>query len=103
MCLAGAVSRAYKRQASTHFGNALVPFIDKLLASDPSAPFEEQCLRFHETRRAVKTASSEQVRQPIYTGGMGTWRRYEKHLDDWKETLGPIIDDLPEVVKNAGL
>jgi tetratricopeptide (TPR) repeat protein len=66
-------------------------------------PFEEQCLRFHETKRAVKTASSEQVRQPIYTGGMGTWRKYESHLDDWKEELGPIIETLPDVVKNAGL
>ena len=66
-------------------------------------PFEEQCLRFHETKRAVKTASSEQVRQPIYTGGMGTWRRYESYLDDWKEELAPIIESLPDVVKNAGL
>jgi tetratricopeptide (TPR) repeat protein len=66
-------------------------------------PFEEQCLRFHETKRAVKTASSEQVRQPIYKGALGTWRRYESHLDEWKEELGPIIDELPEVVRNAGL
>jgi len=66
-------------------------------------PFEEQCVRFHETERAVKTASSEQVRQPIYTGGMGTWRKYESHLGEWLEELGPIIDDLPDVVKNAGL
>lgn len=66
-------------------------------------PFEEQCLRFHETRRAVKTASSEQVRQPIYTGGMGKWRKYESHVGEWKEYLGPIIERLPDVVKNAGL
>ena len=66
-------------------------------------PFEEKCVRFHETERAVKTASSEQVRQPIYTGGMGKWRKYESHLGDWMEELGPIIDDLPDVVKNAGL
>jgi len=66
-------------------------------------PFEEQCVRFHETERAVKTASSEQVRQPIYLGGMGKWRKYESHLGDWMEELGPIIDDLPDVVKNAGL
>ncbi|MCH7537632.1 MAG: sulfotransferase [Proteobacteria bacterium] len=66
-------------------------------------PFEEQCLRFHETERAVKTASSEQVRQPIYKGGMGKWRKYESHLGEWMEELGPIIDDLPDVVKNAGL
>jgi len=66
-------------------------------------PFEEQCVRFHETERAIKTASSEQVRQPIYTGGMGTWRKYESHLGEWMEELGPILDDLPDVVKNAGL
>ncbi len=65
-------------------------------------PFEEQCLRFYETERAVKTASSEQVRQPIYQGGMGKWRKYEAHLDEWKEQLGDIIDRLPEVVRNAG-
>jgi len=66
-------------------------------------PFEEQCLRFHETERPVKTASSEQVRQPIYTGGMGKWRKYESHLGEWLEELAPIIDGLPEVVRNAGL
>jgi tetratricopeptide (TPR) repeat protein len=66
-------------------------------------PFEESCVRFHETERAVKTASSEQVRQPIYTGALGTWRRYEKHLDIWFEQLGYIIDELPEASKNAGL
>ena len=41
-------------------------------------PFEEACVRFHENTRAVKTASSEQVRQPIYTDALGYWRRYEK-------------------------
>jgi len=66
-------------------------------------PFEEKCVRFHETERAIKTASSEQVRQPIYTGGMGKWRKYEDHLGEWMEELGPIIDDQPDVVKNAGL
>lgn len=66
-------------------------------------PFEESCLRFHETERAVKTASSEQVRQPIYQGALGTWRRYEKHLDLWKEQLAYIVDELPEVSQSAGL
>ncbi len=65
-------------------------------------PFEEQCLRFYETERAVKTASSEQVRQPIYQGGMGKWRKYDAHLGEWKEQLGDIINRLPEVVQNAG-
>ena len=66
-------------------------------------PFEQSCVDFHQTERAVKTASSEQVRQPIYTGALGTWRRYEKHLDLWQEQLGDIVDDLPEVSRNAGL
>ena len=63
--------------------------------------FEDSCLRFHETQRAVKTASSEQVRQPIYTGALGKWRDYEAHLDYWKEELADVIDALPESVKAA--
>jgi tetratricopeptide (TPR) repeat protein len=66
-------------------------------------PFEEACLRFHETNRAVRTASSEQVRQPLYRLALGTWRRYEKHLQPWQEELGDIIAGLPESVRNAGL
>lgn len=66
-------------------------------------PFEESCLRYYETERAVKTASSEQVRQPIYSSALGKWRRYEKFLDLWKEQLGYIVDELPEASKNAGL
>ena len=66
-------------------------------------PFEEQCLRYYETDRAVKTASSEQVRQPIYTSALGKWRRYEKHLGLWQEQLRDIVDDLPDVARNAGL
>lgn len=66
-------------------------------------PFEEQCLRYYETDRAIRTASSEQVRQPIYKGALGRWRRYEAHLDHWIQELAPMIDELPESVKNAGL
>lgn len=66
-------------------------------------PFEESCLRYYETDRAVKTASSEQVRQPIYTSALGKWRRYEKHLDLWGEQLADIVDELPEVSRNAGI
>lgn len=66
-------------------------------------PFEDGCLRYHETDRAVKTASSEQVRQPIYASALGKWRHYENHLDLWKQQLGYIVDELPEVSRNAGL
>jgi len=62
-------------------------------------PFEEQCLRFYETERPIRTASSEQVRQPIYRGALGRWRHYEKDLAYWIEELAPIIDDLPSSVK----
>ena len=65
-------------------------------------PFEEACVRFHETQRPVKTASSEQVRQPLYTGALGYWRRYEKHLALWQQEFADIIAELPEVVRKAG-
>lgn len=65
-------------------------------------PFEADCLRFYDTDRAVKTASSEQVRQPIYTSALGKWRRYESHLGLWKKQLSTILDELPEVSRTAG-
>jgi len=58
-------------------------------------PFEESCLQFYETERAVRTASSEQVRQPIYSGALEHWRKYEKYLDELKVSLGPILDRYP--------
>jgi hypothetical protein len=66
-------------------------------------PFEESCLRFFENDRSVKTASSEQVRQPIYKGALGTWRRYETHLALWQDQLDYVVDSLPETVRQAGL
>ena len=66
-------------------------------------PFEESCLHYYENTRTVRTASSEQVRRPIYTGALGTWRRYEKHLGMWQTELADIIAALPERVQNAGL
>jgi len=59
-------------------------------------PFEEQCVRFHETERAVKTASSEQVRQPIYSSSVNLWRNYEWQLEPLIEILEPILRELPE-------
>ncbi len=51
-------------------------------------PFEEACLRFHENERAVRTASSEQVRQPIFREGIDHWRHYEPWLGPLKTALG---------------
>jgi hypothetical protein len=64
-------------------------------------PFEEACVHFHETDRAVKTASSEQVRRPIYTGALGTWRNYQRHLSLWIDDLDDIIAELPASVRRA--
>jgi len=55
-------------------------------------PFEPACLSFHETERAVRTASSEQVRQPIYREGVEQWRHFEAWLDPLKRALGSILD-----------
>ena len=58
-------------------------------------PWEDACLRFHETERAVKSASSEQVRQPIYSSSVNTWRHYERHLASLIEVLEPVLTDRP--------
>jgi hypothetical protein len=58
--------------------------------------WEDSCLRFHETSRSVKTASSEQVRRPIYSSSVNTWRHYEPHLGVLIETLEPLLMRLPE-------
>jgi hypothetical protein len=60
-------------------------------------PFEESCLRFHENRRAVNSASSEQVRVPIYDEALDHWRRYEPWLGPLKTALGPVLDLYPAV------
>jgi tetratricopeptide (TPR) repeat protein len=56
-------------------------------------PFEDACLRFFENDRPVRTASSEQVRQPIYTSGVDHWQHYEPWLDPLKTALGPALTD----------
>jgi tetratricopeptide (TPR) repeat protein len=53
--------------------------------------FEETCLQFHKTERAVRTASSEQVRQPIFRDGTEGWQGFEPWLDPLKSALGNIL------------
>ena len=55
-------------------------------------PFEAGCLRFHENARAVRTASSEQVRRPIFREGLDQWRRYEPWLGPLKTALGDTLE-----------
>ncbi len=58
--------------------------------------WEDGMLRYHETERAVKTASSEQVRQPIYSGSVNLWRRYEDELGELIDYLEPVLLELPQ-------
>jgi tetratricopeptide (TPR) repeat protein len=58
-------------------------------------PFEAACLDFHTNTRAVRTASSEQVRQPIYSGALEQWRHYEPWLQPLKAALGTALDEYP--------
>jgi tetratricopeptide (TPR) repeat protein len=59
-------------------------------------PFDAATLRFHETRRSVRTASSEQVRQPIYASGIGQWRHVRAELEPLRRSLGDVLERFPE-------
>jgi hypothetical protein len=71
------------------------PEVRRLLAHC-DLPFDAATLRFHETRRSVRTASSEQVRQPIYASGIGQWRHYRRELEALRRSLGDVLDRFPE-------
>jgi tetratricopeptide (TPR) repeat protein len=58
-------------------------------------PFEPACLRFYENDRAVRTASSEQVRQPIFRDAVDHWRHYEPWLGPLVAALGPTLEAYP--------
>lgn len=62
--------------------------------------FEPACLEFHKTERAVRTASSEQVRQPIYRDSTDEWRAYEAHLGPLIAALGPVLEAYPEAPRD---
>ena len=64
-------------------------------------PFEEACLHFHQTDRAVRTPSSEQVRSPIFRAGVENWQAYEPWLGPLKEALGEVLESYPQPPKVA--
>lgn len=64
-------------------------------------PFEEACLRFHDTERPVRTASAQQVRQPMFRDGLEHWRVYERWLGPLMAALGPALDDYPSTEAQA--
>jgi len=81
--------------------------IHERLLADPEAetralldalglPFEEACLRFHENARAVRTASSEQVRRPINRDGEGQWRPVADRLGPLRQGLGAVLETYPD-------
>jgi hypothetical protein len=53
--------------------------------------FEEACINFHQTERAVRTASSEQVRQPLFRSGVDQWENFSPYLDPLRDVLGPEL------------
>ncbi|MEJ0022813.1 MAG: sulfotransferase, partial [Alphaproteobacteria bacterium] len=90
-----------------HFDAALpgqvTRIIHEQLVDDPEAqirallakldlPFDQRCIDFHQNDRAVRTASSEQVRKPIFKEGLEQWRHYEPWLGALSASLAPVID-----------
>lgn len=60
--------------------NRLLHFID--------VPFEQQCIEFYQTKRAINTPSAQQVRQPIYRSGLNQWQHFAPYLEELKQALG---------------
>ncbi|NNC36951.1 MAG: sulfotransferase family protein [Acidimicrobiales bacterium] len=56
-------------------------------------PWDEACMRFHENKAPVSTASSVQVRQPLYAGSIGRWKKYGDKLDALRNALGDLADE----------
>lgn len=59
--------------------------------------FEPACLAFHATDRAVRTASSEQVRQPLYASAVDHWQHYDEWLTPLRSALGSVLDSYPDL------
>jgi hypothetical protein len=69
--------------------------VERLLAY-LGLPFEDACLAFWQTERAVRTASSEQVRQPIFKDAVEHWKHFEPWLGPLVGALGPVVEAYPE-------
>jgi predicted Zn-dependent protease len=111
------LGRAYRDYVTlmAHF-DAVLPgrvhrvFYEDMIADTPAQvrrlleycglPFEESCLRFYENERPVRTASSEQVRQPIFREGLKQWRHFELWLGPLEEALGSVLEAYPEVPRD---
>jgi tetratricopeptide (TPR) repeat protein len=58
-------------------------------------PWEDNCLRYNLTNRVIRSASSEQVRLPLYNSSIGSWKNYEPELGELKSVLAPILHRYP--------
>jgi tetratricopeptide (TPR) repeat protein len=100
----GAFYRAYSR-IMTHWASTLdLPMMDMVyedLLADPEAhvrrmleflalPWDDRCMKFHENKRVVITASQDQVRRPLFQSSKARWKKYEKHLGPLIESLGDL-------------
>ena len=93
----GAVHRViYERMVADTEGE-----VRRLLAHI-GLPFEPACLRFYDNDRAVRTASSEQVRQPIFDDALDHWRNFEPWLGPLKDALGPVLAAYPDTPGSFG-
>ena len=90
--LPGRVHRVFYEQTVADTETAVREMLDYC-----GLDFEPECLRFFDSQRAVRTASSEQVRQPIYSEGTEQWLHYKEWLDPVKRELGEVLEIYPEV------
>lgn len=88
--LPGKVHRIFYEEMIEHTERTVRALLDYC-----GLPFEQACLAFHDNERAVRTASSEQVRQPIFREGLDHWRHYEAWLGPLREVLGPVLENYP--------
>ena len=86
--LPGRVYRLQHERLLDDFEGELRRLLDYL-----ELPFEEQCLHFYASERAVRTPSSEQVRRPLYREGMDKWQNYAPWLNPLREALGPCLPE----------
>ncbi|HEY2446904.1 MAG TPA: sulfotransferase [Rhizomicrobium sp.] len=90
--LPGRVHRIFYEQLVANPETQIRALLDHL-----GLPFEQACLEFHRNARAVNSASSEQVRSPIYDDALERWRHYEPWLGPLKSALGPALAAYPDV------
>jgi tetratricopeptide (TPR) repeat protein len=90
----GAVHRVLYEDMVTQTESEVRRLLDYL-----DLPFEPACLEFYKNDRAVRTASSEQVRQPIFTDGIEQWKNYEAWLGPLTAALGPVLEAYPDALR----